>query len=540
MRKRIALISAAVITVMEAACLGVTASLFSKSSLSSVKEEAYSYASLYASSEDPASVPSLEGVKVAFLNDDLEPVYEVGDLPEEYYTLPEVEEAVASSEGIGSRGDGISSSTGICCLKVDSGSFSYVYVEAANPAFGTDFAWFCLYSGIVFVVVLAAGVALSLYLHSLSIKPIKLSHLRFNELANGATELTPFPKTNWARANRYYEAVDVASRQLIDAKKTMQEEKEGIRKVLDSVSDPIIIVEYNLKLGFINEAGASAFHLDPNKEHTLFDLGLEEKVEGKIKRYDPVESLISIAGKHYALRGYKASIGYVLCLADITFEVNGEKLRSNFFSSASHELKTPLTSILGQAEILSLKNKDESLDQPIASISTSGKRMLRLIQDMLSLSRIESGAKKVEGPIELSEVAEEVKKELLPLAGQTGAEVTIEGKLCYPINRSDAYAVIKNLVENGIRYGKPNGHVKVCFLEDGFYVEDDGIGISEDDQQHIFERFYRTDKAHSYESGTGLGLAIVKHVMLNYGGKVSVSSRLGEGSRFTCTFPLAK
>ena len=118
--------------------------------------------------------------------------------------------------------------------------------------------------------------------------------------------------------------------------------------------------------------------------------------------------------------------------------------------------------------------------------------------------------------------------------------MTIEGKLSYPINRSDAYAVIKNLVENGIRYGKPNGHVKVCFLDDGFYVEDDGIGISEDDQQHIFERFYRTDKAHSYDGGTGLGLAIVKHVMLNYGGKVSVSSRLGEGSRFTCTFPLAK
>ena len=196
---------------------------------------------------------------------------------------------------------------------------------------------------------------------------------------------------------------------------------------------------------------------------------------------------------------------------------------------------------MGQAEILSLTPHPDALDPSIDSIEKASARMYRLIEDMLSLSRIEFGHREVKGPVSLAKAAEEAKGALNFLMEEKGVTVMINGDFVYPINYDDAYSLIKNLLENGIRYGHKRGHVWLNFLPNGFEVKDDGAGIGEPDKQRVFERFYRVEQSRDKASGgTGLGLAIVKHTMLSYGGKVTLDSTLGEGSVFTCVFPSVK
>ena len=217
--------------------------------------------------------------------------------------------------------------------------------------------------------------------------------------------------------------------------------------------------------------------------------------------------------------------------------------REEFFSNASHELKTPLTAIKGFNELTELNNKNEDLDKYIAGISRETDRMLSLIGDMLKLSELENSANS--GQIMLSDdaivslaaIVADVQDTLSTAISQKYIKLNVVGDTDVHAEHTHIYELVKNIIENAVRYNKPGGRITVTIEKNAISVSDSGIGIPDDEQMKIFERFYRVEKSRSVKGGgTGLGLSIVKHICAIYNWKLSLKSKPGEGTEIIVTF----
>lgn len=223
-------------------------------------------------------------------------------------------------------------------------------------------------------------------------------------------------------------------------------------------------------------------------------------------------------------------------------------IRQEFFSNASHELKTPLTAIRGYAELLQsgMASDTQMQKEFLGRIHSEVEEMTSLINDILMISRLET--KELMPTKEMlcvKSVAEEIKKTLKPLADENNVSLEIHccDEFVY-MDRSHLQGILSNLMGNAVKYNRPGGFVQTDITMDStslsIRVEDSGIGIAKEDQKRIFERFYRVDKGRSKRvAGTGLGLSIVKHVTEFYGGCVSVESQSGVGSTFLVQLPAA-
>ncbi|HIT86884.1 MAG TPA: HAMP domain-containing protein [Candidatus Coprocola pullicola] len=240
------------------------------------------------------------------------------------------------------------------------------------------------------------------------------------------------------------------------------------------------------------------------------------------------------------------SLGTLLVFQDVTQIKKLEKMRSDFISNVTHELKTPLTSIMGFTDTLrsGAIHDSDAAEHFLEIIDIETHRLYRLIQDILSLSEIETRKEDTNRQYEsIENILQYVEGLLRPQAEEKGLQLNmnIEPIPPYFCNRDKISQMFINLIENAIKYTE-KGSITVscknqgdCFL---FQVKDTGIGIPQESIERIFERFYRVDKGRSRKAGgTGLGLSIVKHIMLLYGGKVSVESKEGEGTTFTITMP---
>jgi two-component system phosphate regulon sensor histidine kinase PhoR len=224
-------------------------------------------------------------------------------------------------------------------------------------------------------------------------------------------------------------------------------------------------------------------------------------------------------------------------------------VRQEFFSNASHELKTPLTSIRGYIELLEhdMAANENMKKDFMARIKKEAGNMTNLINDILMISRLETKeAEVVLSEVRICPLVEEICKTLEPLAQEY--QVIIKTN-CRPIkmfaNAQQLQELFGNLITNAIKYNKPGGSVDVTVTSENkelvIMVSDTGVGIPEDAKQRIFERFYRVDKGRSKKvGGTGLGLSIVKHIVNFYEGSISVESKLQEGTRFTVKLPINK
>ena len=237
--------------------------------------------------------------------------------------------------------------------------------------------------------------------------------------------------------------------------------------------------------------------------------------------------------------------GAVVVILDITEREERENLRREFTANVSHELKTPLTSISGFAEII--QNgivKPEDIPRFAGNIYVESQRLISLVDDILHLSRLDEADVQLEREeFDLSELARDVANRLKPAAKKNGVVITTFGDKSM-INgvKSIVDEMVYNLVDNAVKYNKHNGRVTVAVekLPEGtsLMVSDTGIGIPQADMDRVFERFYRVDKSHSKEiGGTGLGLSIVKHGAAFHNAKVSLQSTEGEGTTVRLLFP---
>ena len=236
--------------------------------------------------------------------------------------------------------------------------------------------------------------------------------------------------------------------------------------------------------------------------------------------------------------------GTVLLAFDVTEQALAESRRREFTANVSHELKTPLQTIIGSAELI--ENglvKSEDMPRFIGHIRFEATRLVRLIEDIIRLSQLDEEQEMPREDVNLYELCDEVVKSLEPTASARGIKLELVGGVCV-INgvRRLLYEIVYNLCDNAIKYNVDNGSVTVTANPDSdgalLSVSDTGIGIPPEHQSRIFERFYRVDKSHSKQSGgTGLGLSIVKHAVKYHNAKLELVSAPGKGTTITVHFP---
>ncbi|MDR3147158.1 MAG: hypothetical protein LBU00_02120 [Treponema sp.] len=236
-------------------------------------------------------------------------------------------------------------------------------------------------------------------------------------------------------------------------------------------------------------------------------------------------------------------LGAVLVILDVTEQEDREKLRREFSANVSHELKTPLMTISGYAEIMAAGlAKPEDMGRFAQNIYTEAQRLITLIGDILLLSRLDEKNELPAEHVELLALTRTVLDRLSGAAEERGLRVYLEGEEAQVTGiRQVLDEVIYNLVDNAVKYNRQGGEVRVSITKSGgdieFSVSDTGIGIAPSEQERIFERFYRVDKSRGKAAGgTGLGLSIVKHGAALHNARVEVHSDGSSGSRFTLRF----
>ena len=238
------------------------------------------------------------------------------------------------------------------------------------------------------------------------------------------------------------------------------------------------------------------------------------------------------------------TVGTVILCFDITEQANAERLRREFSANVSHELKTPLQSISGSAELI--ENglvKQEDLPRFVGHIREEASRLIRLVEDIIKLSQLDEGSEMPAEKVSLLSLSKEVCGIIADSAREKAIDISVSGdEGCILGVKQLLFEVIYNLCDNAVKYSKDSGKVEVKINETGeavsLVVSDTGVGIPAEHQQRVFERFYRVDKSHSRKSGgTGLGLSIVKHGVMLHKGKIILKSEENKGTEITVIFP---
>lgn len=328
----------------------------------------------------------------------------------------------------------------------------------------------------------------------------------------------------------------------------VKSEKEKYEFILNNISEGFIVLDLNYNIIQINKYALNIFNKNFNEVygHNIVYLYNASNLLNNIEKMDKGFKSFKekIDERIYEFEINKIAFNNINLIAilfiDITNEENTEIMKKEFFANASHELKSPLTSIIGYQELIkegiikdnnAIKNiSEKTLKESI--------RMKNIVLDMLELSKLESKEVKEIESLNLKEIIEDIISSNEVLIKQKNIKITANIKDFY-INSSfeDIQKLLSNIISNAINYNNINGKIEIILKDNSFICKDTGIGIKKEDLPRIFERFYRVDKSRSKEnSGTGLGLAIVKHICLNYHYKIKVDSKFGLGTTFTITF----
>lgn len=397
------------------------------------------------------------------------------------------------------------------------------------------------------IIIFAMAIILSAFLASrLSKKIVKpLNELNLDEpLENdGYDELSPLLRR-----------IDTQQQQIRQQKEELNHKQSEFEAVTSGMAEGIILLNPKGTILSINRAASKLFGTDSfvvgenilsvNRSLTLTEL-LQKAEEGK-----HAEAVMTFDSGKYQLTASPVTandeiIGIVVLILDVTEKEKAEQMRREFTANVSHELKTPLHTISGYAELLSNGMvKQEDITAFSKRIYTEAGRMICLVEDIIKLSHLDEGAEDMKQEnTDLLVLADHVVTTLMPEAKKTGVAIELHGEsavLCGIPQLLES--IVYNLCDNAIKYNRKNGSVSVTVKNEEasvvLSVVDTGIGIPEEHKERIFERFYRVDKSHSKEiGGTGLGLSIVKHAARLHQAEIELQSVVGEGTAVTVKFP---
>ncbi len=324
-------------------------------------------------------------------------------------------------------------------------------------------------------------------------------------------------------------------------------QRHELDTVLGGMKEGFVILDEKHRILTMNQAAQRMFAFDGNpigrpmlsvsRDETLIRLLEGQESEGDMTK-----------GKqllHLSMSKVEEG-GMALLIQDVTDAQAAELSRRQFSANVSHELRTPLTTICGYAELLSsdMLQKPEDAKEFGRKILKEGRRLLTLIEDIIRLSRLDEGIRGDLTNVDLQALLASCAEKLSNAAQDANVQVTVMAGSEVPVvgDRALLEEMMTNLLENGIKYNHAGGHVNAsAHFENGqavVNITDDGVGIAPEDQERVFERFYRVDKSRSKQTGgTGLGLSIVKHGAQVHHAKITMKSALGEGTSITLTFP---
>lgn len=332
----------------------------------------------------------------------------------------------------------------------------------------------------------------------------------------------------------------------------IQEEKDKTIAIIDNLNQGFILLDDKLNTILINKIAKKllAYNNEKNYLYYIRSLQIQNAINNTLKEHKAHEEQIiqdnkafiyQISPLQYQENG-KNKNGVSILFYDITDQYQLQKAKQDFFANASHELKSPLTTIIGYQQMISegiIDTNEEIIDASKRTLYEA-KRMNQMVIDMLELSSLES-EKIINNEVNnLKEVTQNIiNSYTLKLEDKHINLSTSLSDLNVKIPQKDLIHLISNLIDNAIKYNIEKGKIDININKDdnSFIIEDTGIGISKANQERVFERFYQVDKNRASDQGTGLGLSIVKHICLKYNIKLKLDSKLNKGTSITLVFP---
>ncbi len=394
----------------------------------------------------------------------------------------------------------------------------------------------------IFAIALILSIVLAVRISKRIVKPLNQIDLDDPLTNDGYDELSPLLRR-----------IDSQQRQLRCQKEELIQKENELNTIIGSMNEGMILLNQKGRIITVNAAARKLLGLDVTCigedltllcENAALKEILSEALQGR-----QAERILPLQEGYYqvdagAIISQNKVRGAALFLFNVTEKEKTEQIRREFTANVSHELKTPLHSISGYAELLKNDMVREKDRVPFAEkIYDEAQRMIRLVEDIISLSHLDEGAQEEKQEnIDLYGLAESVIQDLEPQAEAAGVILELCG---IPVILNGIpqliYSMVYNLCDNAIKYNRENGKVTVSVERQGntvrLAVTDTGIGIAPEHQERIFERFYRVDKSHSKAAGgTGLGLSIVKHAARIHHAKIEVDSMAGVGTTILVTW----
>lgn len=427
---------------------------------------------------------------------------------------------------------------------------STLYVRVALPMdyVNSAITSSVIISIIVFLIVLIITLLIDYKFIEYSMKPIKNDINRLNYLVTNN-----YLDTDKISVDSLNQQID-KTKELIETKiNSLEFEKEKLNYIINTMKQGLIIVDLYMNVVLVNDYIRNLFNYTLAPYDTLLNITIMPEFNELFREALTKDSSkeFNLNNKHYILYASKFKTktlninneGVCFTLFDITDETNLKKAKSDFFANASHELKSPLTSIIGYSEMIKagfITDTDE-INASLDRILFEAKRMNDIVIEMLELSRLETNEKKeINDNLSIKNTTFQVLKSFVQAINDKAIEVIVTGDdFNTLISSEDLYTLIKNVLENAIRYNKNNGkiYIDISATYKSLKIKDTGIGIPNKYRDRIWERFFRVDKARSRKlGGTGLGLSIVKYICINNEIKVELDSKVDEYTTFTFTF----
>ena len=404
--------------------------------------------------------------------------------------------------------------------------------------------WFIIFGFIVTLIVETIVVSLSLYFTKKGLAPInknlaKLGYLVKKDINDDEFSIDTLPSI-----------IDELS-QLIDNQiEKIKSQKDDMVSVLNLLNQGVIALDSEGDIFFINNEACKIFNVsenfsDSNYLYLIRDIELQKRIENSLKTHSTqlfnfeinkrtINICITPITENW-LNG-----GLIISLNDITKEENLKQVKKDFFDNASHELKSPITSIIGYSQLVSsgIVSDNKEIVEYNKKIYKEAGRMNSILYDMLNIAELEQGYPVKKEDVNLKKLVLEIldayKTKIEAKKIQLDVQID-DVKINTDIRLIDE--MLRNLIDNAIKYNKENGKITINLTEKSFLISDTGIGIKKENQSRIFERFFMEDKARSKENGgTGLGLAIVKHIIETLGYKIEVNSKVNVGTKFIIYF----
>ncbi len=439
---------------------------------------------------------------------------------------------------------------------VRTGDGGYIRLSQEYSGILADFISFLPAIFAALLLALACSVAMAGRLTARITRPILEINTQLDKVKGGTLRLDaqsyPYPELREMAVQINQMSADVA-----EHIGHIQAERDKINYILDNMGEGFLMLDSHKRILLINKsacryldcpadaAGHSLSYV--TRERALLE-GVDAALEYRLSQRAELARRGQILEARIAPVGPMdgSGDGLVLLLSDITADRRAAQMRQEFFSNASHELKTPITAIQGSSELLlsGLPLSDGQRDELLTRIEAESRRLTTLVEDIIMLSRIESGGMEEDAEdVDLSAVLRTCMDEMAVEAA--ARQVTVSAQL-QPVrlwgSAKSLHQLVGNLLSNAIKYNTPGGRVDICLTEEAGQAEltirNDGEPIPPEHQGRVFERFYRVDSGRSRTvGGTGLGLSIAKHVVDSMGGSIILTSRPGLGTEFSVVLP---